>query len=221
MSYKILILEDNALLVETLEDFLGGHHFTCKSALCGKEALKWCYEEKFDLYLLDVKLPDMSGFDFLKALRTSNDTTPAIFLTSANDKASVQEGFLLGADDYIKKPFDLEELLWRMNAVLMRTKGNAHSWLVIDTIYKLDSVRKRLYENEQELDVHLKDIELLELLIQNRGLVVTKEMIYTKLWPYDEQANEGSIRVYVNNLKKIFGKESITNIRGIGYRFEV
>jgi DNA-binding response OmpR family regulator len=220
MSYKILILEDNALLVETLEDFLGGHHFTCKSALCGKEALKWCYEEKFDLYLLDVKLPDMSGFDFLKALRTSNDTTPAIFLTSANDKASVQEGFLLGADDYIKKPFDLEELLWRMNALLARTKGSVDTWLVIDERYKLNVIRKRLYEGDRELDVHLKDIELLELLVQNRGLVVTKEMIYAKLWSCSEEMNEGSIRVYINNLKKIFGKDKIFNIRGIGYRFE-
>ena len=221
MSYKILIVEDNSLLVETLEDFLSENDFVCKKALCSKEALQACYQETFDVYLLDVKLPDGSGFELLKELRLAGDTTPAIFLSSSNDKASVQEGFALGGDDYIKKPFDLEELLWRMNAVLMRTKGNVHSWLVIDTIYKLDSVRKRLYENEQELDVHLKDIELLELLIQNRGRVVTKEMIYTKLWPYDEQANEGSIRVYVNNLKKIFGKESITNIRGIGYRFEV
>ncbi len=221
MSYKILILEDNALLVETLEDFLSGHHFTCKSALCAKEALTLCYEKMFDLYLLDVKLPDMSGFDFLKALRVSNDTTPAIFLTSANDKASVQEGFLQGADDYIKKPFDLEELLWRINALLARTKGNSNTCLKIDERYTLNIVRKRLYEDEKELDVHLKDIELLELLVQNRGLVVTKEMIYTKLWSCSEEMNEGSIRVYINNLKKIFGKEKISNIRGIGYRFEL
>ncbi len=70
------------------------------------------------------------------------------------------------------------------------------------------------------MDVHLKDIELLELLVQNRGLVVTKEMIYAKLWSCSEEMNEGSIRVYINNLKKIFGKDKIFNIRGIGYRFE-
>ena len=222
MSYKILIVEDNALLVETLEDFLSEHGFCSKTALCLKEAFQISYEKTFDIYLLDIKLPDGSGFELLKELRRSGDVTPAIFLTSSGEKESIQTGFTLGADDYIKKPFDLEELLWRIKAVLARAKGsNTHAWLLIDGIYKLDTARKRLYEGEKELDMHLKDIELLELLVQNRGLVVTKEMICSKLWACSEEINEGSIRVYINNLKKIFGKESITNIRSIGYRFEV
>jgi len=220
MSYKILILEDNPLLVQTLEDFLEEYGFTCKTALRAKDALKLCYEEKFDLYLLDVKLPDMNGFDFLKALREAKDDTPTIFLTSLQDKESLKEGFSIGADDYIKKPFDLEEVIWRINALLSRTKGSIDTWLIIDEIYKLNTARKRLFKSEQELDVHLKDIELLEILVHNRGYVVTKEMIYEKLWSCSKEVNEGSLRVYINNLKKIFGKERIVNIRGIGYRFE-
>ncbi len=220
MSYKILIVEDNALLVQTLEDILDAYGFTCKVAMCANEALKLCYEEKFDLYLLDVKLPDMSGFDILKALRDAKDDTPTIFLTSLSDKESLKEGFALGADDYIKKPFDLEEVIWRINALLSRTKGSIDTWLIIDEEFKLNTARKRLFQNETELDMHLKDIELLELLVQSRGHVVTKEMIYEKLWSCDKEANEGSLRVYINNLKKIFGKERIVNIRGIGYRFE-
>ena len=188
--------------------------------MCANEALKLCYEEKFDLYLLDVKLPDMSGFDMLKALRDAKDDTPTIFLTSLSDKESLKEGFALGADDYIKKPFDLEEVIWRINALLSRTKGSIDTWLIIDEEFKLNTARKRLFQNETELDMHLKDIELLELLVQSRGHVVTKEMIYEKLWSCDKEANEGSLRVYINNLKKIFGKERIVNIRGIGYRFE-
>lgn len=220
MSYKILIVEDNALLVQTLEDFLEESGFTCKTAMRAHEALKLCYEERFDLYLFDVKLPDMSGFDVLKALRDAKDDTPTIFLTSLQDKESLKEGFAMGADDYIKKPFDLEEVIWRINALLSRTKGSIDTWLSIDEIYKLNTARKRLFKNEQELDVHLKDIELLEILVHNRGYVVTKEMIYEKLWSCSKEVNEGSVRVYINNLKKIFGKERIVNIRGIGYRFE-
>lgn len=220
MSYKILVLEDNSLLVQTLEDFLEESGFTCKTALCAKDALKHCYEEKFDLYLLDVKLPDMSGFDFLKVLREARDNTPAIFLTSLQEKDCLIEGFAIGADDYIKKPFDLDEVLWRIKALLARTKGSTDTWLIIDDMYKLNTARKRLFKKNVEVDVHLKDIELLELLVQNKALVVTKEMIYQKLWSCSEEINEGSIRVYINNLKKIFGKERIVNIRGIGYRFE-
>ncbi len=220
MSYKLLILEDNALLLNTLEDFLSENDYTCVLVQNGKEALKRCYEEKFDLYLLDVKVPEMNGFDFLRELRASGDRTPAIFVTSLNDQESLTQGFTLGGDDYIKKPFDLGELLLRIRAILTRAKGIVDDWLVIDEHYKLNLARKRLFCDDEELDVHLKDFELLYLLVKERGYVVTKEMIHERLWSSSEEMNEGSIRVYVNNLKKIFGKESISNIRGIGYRFE-
>jgi len=220
MSYKILILEDNTLLLQTLEDFLGGHGYECTLVKSGKAGLKQCYEHKFDLYLLDVKVPDMNGFDFLKELRASGDYTPAIFVTSLNDQESLTKGFMLGGDDYIKKPFDLDEMLLRIKAILARSKGIVDDWLVIDESYKLNLARKRLFVNHQELDLNLKDFELLYLLVKERGHVVTKEMIHERLWSSSEEINEGSIRVYINNLKKIFGKESILNIRGIGYRFE-
>ena len=220
MSYNLLILEDNALLIETLEDFLSDKGFTCTLTCNGQEALKVCYERRFDLYLVDVNVPKLSGFDFLKELRMAGDKTPAIFVTSYQDKASVLEGFALGGDDYIKKPFDLDELLMRIKAVLARTLGAEEGIVTINADFVLNIERKRLLYKNTEVDLHLKDFELLTLLVQNSGEVVTKEMIYDVLWSSSEEINEGSIRVYINNLKKIFGKESILNIRGIGYRFE-
>ena len=220
MSYNLLILEDNALLIETLEDFLSDKGFTCTLTCNGQEALKVCYERRFDLYLVDVNVPKLSGFDFLKELRMAGDKTPAIFVTSYQDKASVLEGFALGGDDYIKKPFDLDELLMRIKAVLARTLGAEEGIVTINADFVLNIERKRLLYKNTEVDLHLKDFELLTLLVQNSGEVVTKEMIYDVLWSSSEEINEGSIRVYINNLKKIFGKESISNIRGIGYRFE-
>ncbi len=220
MSYNLLILEDNALLIETLEDFLSDKGFTCTLTCNGQEALKVCYERRFDLYLVDVNVPKLSGFDFLKELRMAGDKTPAIFVTSYQDKASVLEGFALGGDDYIKKPFDLDELLMRIKAVLARTLGVQEGIVTINADFVLNIERKRLLYKNTEVDLHLKDFELLTLLVQNSGEVVTKEMIYDVLWSSSEEINEGSIRVYINNLKKIFGKESISNIRGIGYRFE-
>ena len=220
MEYKILILEDNRLLLNTLEDFLSEHGYKCVLCESGKDALQRCYQEKFDLYLLDVKVADINGFDLLKELRGADDTTPTIFVTSLNDKESVAKGFMTGGDDYIKKPFDLQELLFRIKAILSRSKELVDAKVVIDSSFYLNLSRKRLYQNDEELDINLKDFELLALLVRNRGKVVTKEMIKDTLWSSGEEINEGSIRVYINNLKKIFGKESIFNIRSIGYRFE-
>ena len=186
MSYKILILEDNTLLLQTLEDFLSEHGYECTLVKSGKEALKQCFEHKFDLYLLDVKVPDMNGFDFLKELRAAGDRTPAIFVTSLNDQESLTKGFMLGGDDYIKKPFDLEEVLLRIKALLARAKGIVDDWLVIDDVYKLNLARKRLFYKQEELDINLKDFELLYLLVKERGNVVTKEMIHERLWSSSE-----------------------------------
>ncbi|MCD8476585.1 MAG: response regulator transcription factor [Sulfurospirillum sp.] len=204
MSYKLLILEDNMLLLQTLEDFLSEYSYVCTLVKSGKEALEACYQNSFDLYLVDVKVPDMNGFEFLQALRHSGDRTPAIFITSLNDQESVRKGFLIGGDDYIKKPFDLRELLLRIKAILARTKGAVDDWFIIDAQYKLNLARKRLFQGTTELDLNRKDFELLYLLVKDRGNVVTKEMICNHLWSSSEEINEGSIRVYINNLKKNF-----------------
>jgi DNA-binding response OmpR family regulator len=218
VSYKILILEDNLLLLETLEEFLSENGYSVKAVSKGLDALNVSFNESFDLFLLDVKVPDLNGFDFLKSLRDAGNTTPAIFLTSLNDKESLTQGFNLGGDDYIKKPFDLDELLLRIKAILERMHKKS-KLMTIDQDFTVDLERKRVFKSGVELDLNLKDFQLLCLLVRDRGKVVTTEMIIDTLWK-NEEANIGSIRVYITNLKKIFGKDSISNIRGIGYRFE-
>ncbi|MBE0491564.1 MAG: response regulator transcription factor [Sulfurospirillum sp.] len=220
MSIKILILEDNLLLLETLEDFLSEKDCVLHLATTQKKAMQLCYKKRFDIYLLDVKIPDGNGFAFLRDLREAGDQTPAIFITSLEDTQSVKEGFLQGGDDYIKKPFDLEELWLRIGAILHRSGSILEGQIKIDQNFSLHVKRKNLLHNDKEILLNLKDFELLHLLLLHRGKVVTREMIEEKLWHTNECANEGSIRVYINNLKKIFGKDAITNIRGIGYRFE-
>ncbi len=218
MSYRILLLEDDELFCETLCDFLQEEDFFVRSVSNGQEALEEVYKNSFDLFLLDVKVPKINGFDFLKLLRDSGDETPAIFITSLTSIESLSKGFLVGGDDYLKKPFELEELLIRINALLKKRKKE--ELFKIDDTFTLDIKRKQLYKNGEILDLHLKDIQLLTLLVQNKGKVVTKDMILQTLWPPGEEPSFGAIRVYVNNLKKIFSKERIKNIRGIGYKFE-
>ncbi|WP_281951282.1 response regulator transcription factor [Nitrosophilus kaiyonis] len=217
MSYKVLLLEDDELFSETIKDFLEEEEFKVSVVEDAKKALNRCYKGKYDLYLFDVKVPFMSGFDLLKELRSSGDDTPTIFITSYKEKENLTEGFLSGADDYIKKPVDLDELLFRIKAVLKRSIGEE---LVDFDGFRFDMKRKILLRDNIEVELNKKESELLALLLKNRKKIVTKEMIYDKLWDNDEIISDGALRVYINNLKKIFGKNSITNIRGVGYRFE-
>lgn len=214
--YKILSVEDDLLLLETIEDFLCTD-YQVECARSAKEALALCYKENFDLYLWDINLPDTNGIQCLKMLRESGDKTPAIFLTSATNSQSVESGFLAGGDDYIKKPFNLEELSLRIKAVLRRS--GLDDMVSIDEHFTLNPARKILLKDGEEMHINPKDFKLLLLLVQHRGKIVTKDMIVSSLWCRSETINESSIRVYVNNLKKIFGKNSISNIRGVGYRF--
>ncbi|SFZ97461.1 DNA-binding response regulator [hydrothermal vent metagenome] len=213
---KILLLEDDKLFNETLQDFLEEEGFDVDFSLDPYSALELTYEKVYDLYLFDVNLPYESGFDLLEKLRQSGDTTPTIFLTSRDDKSSLTQGFKSGADDYMKKPIDLEELLLRIIALLKRQIRNEK---VAIGNYTLDMLSKTLYLDEVELDVTPKAINLLILLIQANGATVSTDNIKNRLWPASQQASDGSLRVYVTQLKKYFSS-NIINVRGIGYRWE-
>jgi len=212
---KILILEDDKLFNETLEDFLEEEGFELHTALDPYSALDLAYEHKFDLYLFDVNLPYETGFDLLEKLRSANDTTATIFLTSRDDKASMTKGFGVGADDYMKKPIDLDELLLRIHALFRR---QIRSNKITFGDYRLDCTAKALYHHDEQLALTSKAMDLLLILLIAKGEVVTIEEIESKLWHTNEEASLGAIRVYVTSLKKYFPR-AIQNLRGIGYRF--
>jgi len=214
---KILVLEDDKLFNDTLEDFLEEEGFVVDTALDPYSALDIIYEQKFDLYLFDVNLPYENGFDLLQRLRDANDVTPTIFLTSREDKASLAQGFGVGADDYMKKPIDLDELLCRIHALLRRQLRTEKVTL---GIYTLDCTAKQLYLSTKLMPLSIKAIELLILLLGAKGEVVTIEEITSRLWHTNEEISLGSIRVYITSLKKYFPL-AVENIRGVGYRFLV
>ena len=215
MATKILLLEDDNLFNETLQDFLEEEGFALDSALDPYSALELTYASNYDLYLFDVNLPYESGFDLLDKLRQSGDMTPTIFLTSRDDKASLTQGFETGADDYMKKPIDLDELLLRIQALLRRQVRKERMTI---GKYSLDMVGKTLFHNNEELDVTKKAVELLVLLVQADGEVVSSDMIKNRLWAAGQNASDGSLRVYITQLKKYF-PEAIVNVRGVGYRW--
>ncbi len=218
MSAKLLLLEDDKLFNETLQDFLEEGGFAVDTALDPYTALDLTFENNYDLYLFDVNLPYESGFDLLGKLRESEDVTPTIFLTSRDDKASLHEGFGAGADDYMKKPVDLDELLLRIEAVLRRQIRQKY---VQVGEYRLESMSKTLYDTSgNDLNVSKKAVDLLLLLLEAKGELVSMEKIKDRLWASGQQASDGALRVYVTQLKKLF-PEAIVNVRGLGYRWKL
>ena len=212
MSNKILLLEDDSLLAESLLDLLEDD-FDVLHAINGEVALDMIYNEKFDLYLFDINVPLIDGISLLKELRQADDLTPAIFLTSYKDK--LKEGFLSGGDDYITKPFDTDELLLRLHAVLKRVKPS-DVFKVGDFIINPKNMLIT-YKNE-ELRLSKKEFELLSLFLTNVNKPLSKETIIEELWQLNEGGSDGALRVYINRLKHLIPDLKIENLRGIGYK---
>jgi DNA-binding response OmpR family regulator len=217
MASKILLLEDDKLFNETLQDFLEEEGFVLDSVLDPYSALDLTYEHTYDLYLFDVNLPYENGFELLHKLRSSGDMTPTIFITSREDKNSLKEGFTQGADDYLVKPVDLDELLLRIYALLRR---QTRSHMIKLGHYTFDSVSKRLYEKDRALELTQKASELLFILLEGQGKVVTSELIKERLWSSAQESSDGALRVYVTQLKKYFPTQ-IQNVRGVGYQMSL
>lgn len=214
MPARILVLEDDLLLGETIADLLEEAEYDVVLCRHGQEALDATYASRFDLYLLDINVPQIDGITLLQELRGSDDATPAIFLTSYSQKSKRREGFESGADDYIVKPFDNDELLWRITALLRRSGAV----LPCDGGLCLDETEQTVSKEGAVLNLTRKEYELLALLIRHRGKTVTKLMIEEVLWPGADEPSEGALRVYVNRIKHLIGAERIENIRGVGYR---
>ena len=215
-SSSILLIEDDTLLAESLEDLLEEEGYEVTHAVNGEEALELTYERSFDLYLVDINLPLLDGITLLKELRAADDMTPAIFLTSHTKKEKLKESFASGGDDYITKPFENEELLLRIEALLRRTRPPLPSQV---GEFSIDASNMQIRYKESPLELSKKEYDLLLYFLQNANKTLPKEQIIDAVWGRSESGSEGAIRVYINRLKQHIPGLTIENIRGIGYRF--
>ena len=198
---KILYLEDDITLSETVEEFLNDEGFDIVSVYDGKEALETVYKQNFDMFLLDVNVPQINGFELLKELREAGISTPAIFTTSLNSIDDLSQGYNSGADDYIKKPFALKELLFRIKALLKREfKAQDILAYITNDIYFNTQINELVIENKTVL-LNPKEILLLKLLLKHKNQCVTFENIYQNVWSYDEIHSDMSLRTYIKNLR--------------------
>lgn len=203
------------LFGESIVDVLEEEGFEVTLCRNGQAALDETYKNRFDLYLLDINVPLIDGLSLLQELRRADDTTPCIYLSSHQEIETLTKAFEIGAEDYLKKPFDTDELLIRIHALLRRSKGKARHCA---GELCLDETHKCVLMGGRELSFSMKEYQLMALFIRNAGEIVTKEAIMDTLWTPSEMISDGAIRVYINRLKQEIGSELIVNIRGVGYR---
>ena len=214
MMYRVLLLEDDLNLRDTIEEELEDEGFKVSSTAKSDEVIDLTYEERFDIYLFDVNVIGMNGFKLLQSLREAGDETPTIFLTSKNKTADVIEGFDVGASDYLKKPFDIDELMARMFRFLKKKKQYTISSIVSYFPESLEVIN-----GDKKIELHQKDAQILEYFLEHKEQIVSKEQIINEVYE-GEFITDSTFRGYINKIKKAVGERHLRNIRGQGYIFE-
>ncbi|MGP2656799.1 response regulator transcription factor [Malaciobacter sp. WC5094] len=216
---KILLLEDDLLLNEIIEEHLEekGHDIDC--AYDGNEALEFIYSKNYDILLFDVNVPSLNGFELLKHLRDENINTATIFITSANLLEDVEEGFKTGCDDYIKKPFELKELDLRIKNVCRLHNISPNKLLKISEDIKFDVNNLEIIKDNEKIHIRQKESDVLLYLMKRKNVAVSVDELSMNVWAYEDNPSPATIRTYIKNLRKILNEDLISNIRGVGYRF--
>ena len=219
MKSKILLLEDDLNLSETVCEYFEEQGFDVICVYDGDDAISAIYENSFDLLLLDVNVPNKNGFEVLKEIRKEKNSVPAIFTTSLNSMDSLEEGYLSGCDDYIRKPFELKELLFRAQTILKREFSSKNDLINITPEITFNSISNELKQNDEEIKLNLKELKLLKFFLQHPNELLIHDRIYDYVWDYDEDYSDNSLRTYIKNLRKILGKDKIVSLKKLGYRF--
>ena len=213
---RILLLEDDLILGETLQELLIEEEFNVTWVKDGNEALDATFYTNFSLYLIDINVPFINGFELLQSLRESGNTTPSIFITAKVDIESITKGFEIGADDYIKKPFDFDELLIRIKTQIRKSFNSYNSKIIYKNLtYDID--KNRIFQNDKEIKLSISELKLVELFFKNIEKTLKKEDIID-FTHNGEEGSEASLRVQISKIKKL--GLNIVNQRGMGYRCE-
>lgn len=224
---RILIVEDEYNLADALKSRLVKEKYIVDIETNGEEGLYSALNGVYDLIILDVMLPGMNGFDILKEIRNNNIDTKVIMATAKTELDDKLNGFSNGADDYIIKPFHIEEVVARVNVQLR--KNNSKN---IDDYIKVGNLRLNLktstitcLDNNESIEIGCKEFLLLEYLMRNKDIVISKEQIYTKIWGIDNEIESNNLEAYLSFIRKkikvIGSNVTIKAIRGLGYKLEV
>ncbi len=226
MSKRILLVEDEPGLVLTLTDCLASEEYNVETAQDGETGLKRAKEETFDLLILDVMLPRKNGFDILRDLRQSGVKTPAIMLTARGQIIDKILGLKLGADDYLTKPFDMGELLARIEAILRRAPNDHQTTSEIYSFgdVRVDSRRAEVTREGQPVELAAREYHLLRYLIEHREATISRDELLNEVWGYDAMPTTRTVDVHIGLLRQKLEPnprhpQFILTIHGLGYKF--
>ncbi len=220
---KILLCEDDENLGMLLREYLQAKGYTTELCADGEIGYKAFLKTKFDICVLDVMMPKKDGFTLAKEIRNSNQDIPIIFLTAKTLKEDILEGFKIGADDYITKPFSMEELVFRIEAIIRRTKGKKNKESTVYHIGKFtfDTQKQLLCLGEEQRKLTTKENELLALLCSHANEILQRDFALKTIWIDDNYFNARSMDVYITKLRKHLKDDpqiEIINIHGKGYK---
>ncbi len=220
-NIKVLLAEDEASLGMIVKESLETRSFSVYLAKDGEEASEIYKKEKPDIIVLDVMMPKKDGFTLAKEIRQENKTIPIIFLTAKSQTSDVLEGFNHGGNDYLKKPFSMEELIVRMNSLLDRNKLKENQEEIFIGSYQFNYTKQTLNFSDETILLTHRESELLFNLYQKKNEVLDRTFILKKLWGNDDFFNARSMDVFISKLRKKLKKDQniqIVNIRGFGYK---
>lgn len=218
----MLVIDDEPGVRELISEALSISEITAVQATDGLEALSHLRRQRFDLLILDINMPKLDGLALLEKLRTEGMSVPVLMLSARADKTDINHGLRSGADDYLTKPFSIEELVLRVKAIMRRSKGEVAEVKVLTCgPILMDFSKYSVKFNDQPVDLSPTEFKLLEQLILNRGNVVTKESLLSEVWEIDFKSNSTVVDTYISYLRKklhIDGFEGIKTVRGIGFQ---
>jgi len=213
---RLLLVEDDRMIGESLRNALRGCGYAVDWVRDGRAADGTLGTERFDLVLLDLGLPQRDGMDVLQALRARGDRTPVIVLTARDSLASRVQGLDAGADDYLVKPFELDELLARMRAVLRRHSGRAEPAIEVGGV-SLDPATRTVSRDGVPLALSAREYAVLEALMLRPGAILSRAQLEDRLYGWGEELESNAISVYVHQLRRKLGEGFIHTVRGVGY----
>ena len=222
MKARLLIVEDEAALCEMLADSFRLAGYEVATALDGRAALNLARASNFDLIITDINMPVMDGLEFIERLRALPDDTPAIMLSARNERPDINNALRLGADDYVAKPFGLEELSLRVSAVLRRTLGKDSGKQVLKCgPVTLDEERHQVYLSGEAVELSPTEFSLLKALMLRPGKMVTKTSLLSQVWNIGFQADSNVVSTYISYLRKKLHTDEwqgIKTVRGLGFQ---
>jgi two-component system response regulator MprA len=218
---RVLLAEDDQRLRESLARVLTFEGYQVTFAADGSEALIALADKTFDVVVLDVMMPNVDGLTVCRRMRADGDRTPVLMLTARHEVTDRVAGLDAGADDYLVKPYALDELLARLRALLRRTSVSGDNEALRVADLALDPQRREAHRGDRRLDLTKTEFDLLELLLHNAGIVLTRDQIYERIWGYDFETSSKSLDVYISYLRRKTEEAGeprlIQTVRGVGY----